>query len=172
MVTLVLFNFSRLNLLKNKYVNMLFKTIDQLIEWGTIPKLSIENGELQLKQTLISLYQEYLALNEDVPSDDKEYPDPPEFNFEKISNTIRSNFPKLGFYQAVLDPFDLEKPDNCLEDANDDLSDIIKDLMEVQWRLENTSELDAIWYFEFIMRNNSEQRLINLLKFLVDKENE
>jgi len=150
---------------------MLFKVIDQFITWGTTSKLSIENRELQLKKMLISLYQEYLSIQENIPSDDNEYPDPPEFNFEEISNTIRSNFPELGFYQAIADPFDLEKPDNCLEDANDDLSEIIKDLMEVKWRLENTSEPDAIWYFEFIMRNNSEQRLINLIKFLVDKRN-
>jgi len=62
------------------------------------------------------------------------------------------------------------KPDTGLGDANDDLSDIIKDLMEVQWRLQHTSEIDAFWYFEFIMRHHSEWHLVNLLKTLKDLE--
>ncbi|WP_299441036.1 DUF5063 domain-containing protein [uncultured Aquimarina sp.] len=151
-------------------MNHLLSIIEPIIQWGITPKLKIENKELILKKSLLSLYQEYLALEGNVATDEKEYPEAPEFNFEKISNTIRSNFPELGFYQMVLDPFDLEKPNNGLGDANDDLSDIIKDLMEVQWRFQNTSETDAIWYFEFIMRNNSEQHLVNFLKTVKDLE--
>jgi len=151
-------------------LNHLLNIIDPIIQWGTTPKLTIENKELVLKKTLISLYQEYLSLEGNVTDDEEEYPEAPAFNFEKISNTIRSNFPELGFYQTVLDPFHLEKPDNGLGDANDDLSDIIKDLMEVQWRFQNTSEMDAIWYFEFIMRNHSERHIVNLLKTLKDLE--
>ncbi|WP_299260677.1 DUF5063 domain-containing protein [uncultured Aquimarina sp.] len=146
------------------------KIINQIIQWGITPKLSIKKKELVLKKSLISLYQEYLLIEGNIQEDEKEYPEAPEFNFEKISNTIRSNFPKLGFYQMVLDPFDMIKPDNGLGDANDDLSDIIKDLMEVQWRFQNTSNVDAIWYFEFIMRNHSERHLVNILKTLKDLE--
>lgn len=151
-------------------MNTLLGIIEPIIQWGATPKLPIKNKELVLKKSLISLYQEYLALEGNVPVDEEEYPEAPEFNFEKISNTIRSNFPKLGFYQTVLDPFDMIKPDNGLGDANDDLSDIIKDLMEVQWRFENTSDKDALWYFEFIMRNHSERHLVNILKTLKDLE--
>ncbi|WP_299899283.1 DUF5063 domain-containing protein [uncultured Aquimarina sp.] len=150
----------------------LISIIEPIIQWGTTPKLNIPNGELTLKQALISLYQEYLAIAGKTPVDEKDYPDPPDFNFEKISNTIRSNFPKLGFYQMILDPFEMTKPDTGLGDANDDLSDIIKDLMEVQWRFKNTSEQDALWYFEFIMRNHSERHIVNLLKTLKDLEEE
>lgn len=148
----------------------LLSTIEPIISWGITPKLNIPNGELALKQALISLYQEYLGIAGKTPVDEKDYPDPPDFNFEKISNTIRSNFPKLGFYQMILDPFEMIKPDTGLGDANDDLSDIIKDLMEVQWRFKNTSEQDALWYFEFIMRNHSERHIVNLLKTLKDLE--
>ncbi|WP_299248554.1 DUF5063 domain-containing protein [uncultured Aquimarina sp.] len=151
-------------------MNTLQNIIEPIIQWGITPKLSIKNKELVLKKSLISLYQEYLALEGDVAEDEKEYPEPPDFNFEKISNTLRSNFPELGFYQMILDPFEMTKPDNGLGDANDDLSDIIKDLMEVQWRFQNTSEIDAIWYFEFIMRNHSERHVVNLLKTLKDLE--
>lgn len=144
--------------------------IQPIIAWGTTPKLAIENKNNTLKQSLISLYQEYLSIAGTVEEDETEYPEAPDFNFEKISNTIRSNFPDLGFYQTILDPFNLEKPDHGLGDSNDDLSDIIKDLMEVQWRFQHTSTMDAVWYFEFIMRNNSERHLVNLLKTLKDYE--
>lgn len=144
--------------------------IAQASLWGSTPKLEIKTPKTVLKKFLIELYKQYLDIEHSIDEDEKEYPDPPEFNFEVISNTIRSNFPQLGFYQSVMDPFDLEKPDNCLEDANDDLSEIIKDMMEVQWRFDHTSEQDALWYFEFIVRNNSEQHLVNLLKNLKDSE--
>ncbi len=148
----------------------LLHTIESIIQWGITPKLPVENKALLLKKSLLLLYREYLNLEEDLFDDEIEYPEAPEFNFEKISITIRSNFPELGFYQNVTDPFDLERPDNILGDANDDLSDIIKDLMEVQWRFQNNSEMDAIWYFEFIMRNHSERHIVNLLKTLKDLE--
>ncbi|MHA7059764.1 DUF5063 domain-containing protein [Aquimarina sp. M1] len=151
-------------------MHQLLNIIEPIIQWGTTPKLPLENKEFFLKKSLISLYQEYLTLKGNVLEDEKEYPEAPEFNFEKISNTIRSNFPELGFYQMILDPFEMSKPDNGLGDANDDLSDIIKDLMEVQWRFQNTSTIDAIWYFDFIMRHHSERHLVNLLKTLKDLE--
>ncbi|MDH7444102.1 DUF5063 domain-containing protein [Aquimarina sp. 2201CG14-23] len=151
-------------------MNHLPNIIESIIQWGITPKLPIENKELLLKKSLILLYQEYLILEGKVTDDENDYPEAPEFNFEKISNTIRSNFPELGFYQNVADPFDLEKPDTILGDANDDLSDIIKDLMEVQWRFQNTSAVDAVWYFEFIMRNHSERHIVNILKTLKDIE--
>ena len=54
-------------------------------------------------------------------------------------------------------------------DELDDLTDIIKDLLEVKWRLENTSENDALWTFEFSMRTHSEQHLVDLLKQLKER---
>ncbi len=36
-------------------------------------------------------------------------------------------------------------------DAVDDLSDIIKDLKQINWRLQNTSYLDTIWYVELLL---------------------
>jgi len=55
-------------------------------------------------------------------------------------------------------------------DALDDLTDIIKDLLVVKWKMDNTSEMDALWEFEFSMRTHSEQHLIDLLKFIKEKE--
>ena len=48
--------------------------------------------------------------------------------------------------------------------------DIIKDLLVVKWRMDNTSQMDALWHFEFSMRTHSEQHLIDLLKFIKEKE--
>ena len=54
-------------------------------------------------------------------------------------------------------------------DAIDDLTDIIKDLLVVKWRFENTSKIDAIWDFEFSMRTHSKQHLVDLLKYMKEK---
>ena len=54
-------------------------------------------------------------------------------------------------------------------DELDDLTDIIKDLCEVKWRMENTSEKDSISYFELLMRSHSEQHLVDLLKRLKER---
>jgi hypothetical protein len=55
-------------------------------------------------------------------------------------------------------------------DALDDLTDIIKDLLAVKWKMDNTSEMDALWEFDFSMRTHSEKHLIDLLKFINEKE--
>ena len=54
-------------------------------------------------------------------------------------------------------------------DEIDDLIDIIKDLLAVKWRMENTSEKDALWHFELSMRTHSEQHLVDLLKRLKER---
>jgi len=40
----------------------LLNIITPIVQWGITPKLSIENKNNTLKQSLISLYQEYLSI--------------------------------------------------------------------------------------------------------------
>ena len=81
-----------------------------------------------------------------------------------------SNFPDFGYYGCILDSSIIvpEKEDIGTGDAIDDLTDIIKDLLVVKWKIKNTSENDAIWDFEFSMRTHSEQHLVDLIKYLKD----
>lgn len=150
-------------------MNTIQTHITELISWGTTPNKAHNNRIHILKKTIVGLYHNFLTLPE-IEEDDQEYPEPPDFNHEMISNTLRSNFPELGFYHSVTEPFNLESKEHSLEDANDDLTDVVQDMMEVNWRFEHTSKNDALWYFEFIMKNNSEQLIIHLLKAIKDLE--
>lgn len=140
----------------------LLETIRIITQWGYTPSLELRNPEILLKKNLTLLYLEYLKLD-NVDYDTKKHPIPPRLDYEKISNIVRTNFPHFGFYRTVRDPFDLNGKNNAIEDAHDELVDLIKDLMEIQWRFEHTSHKDAIWHFEFMMRNHAEKQLTNLL---------
>ncbi|MGV6831675.1 MAG: DUF5063 domain-containing protein [bacterium] len=103
--------------------------------------------------------------------DEKEYYEEPNFDYNEIKENVKSNFPDFGWYSMVLD---LNKMEPNVEigigDALDDLTDIIKDLLVVKWKMDNTSEMDALWEFEFSMRTHSEHHLIDLVKFIKEKE--
>ena len=57
----------------------------------------------------------------------------------------------------------------CYGYAVDDLSDIILDLLEVKWRIENNNLADGIWYFKLIFQSHTQQHIINLLRFMKEK---
>ena len=141
--------------------------IEQLIEFGTDPNVKSENKILDLKKLLVGIYGEYL--NTKPEFDETEYENVPEFDYKEIYRNVKSNFPELDWYSIVLDPNKFEpNVQTAIGDALDDLTDIIKDLSEVNWRKKNTSETDAHWHFELFMRTHSEQHLVDLLKYLKD----
>ncbi len=43
-------------------------------------------------------------------------------------------------------------------------------MLKVKWYFENTNVKEALWYFELFMRSHSEQHLVDLLKYLKDRE--
>ena len=122
-----------------------------------------------LKKLLVDIYSEYLSV--EFKFDNKEYEEEPEFDYAEIKKNVKSNFPDLDWYSSVID---LNKTEPNVEigigDALDDLSDIIKDLLAVKWKMDNTSEMDALWQFDFSMKSHSEQHLVDLLKYLKEKK--
>lgn len=145
------------------------KLIDQITTFGINPKVELTNKIGVLKKLLVGIYQEFLDLQFEF--DETNYDEEPEFEYNKIIENVKSNFPDFGWYSMVLD---LNKMEPNVEigigDALDDLTDIIKDMLVVKWKMDNTSEMDALLQFEFSMRNHSEQHLIDLLKFIKEKE--
>ena len=145
------------------------KLIKQITEFGTSSHLAWRDQNGILKKLLVDLYSVYLNLNPvHEETDDHESP---HFDYHEIRKKVESNFPDFGLYSKVLDMHKIvQSPEPAIGDAVDDLTDIIKDLLAVKWRFENTSETDALWHFEFLMRNHSEQHLIDLLKYLKESE--
>ena len=149
-------------------MSQLFKHIDRLTEFGTNPKIESERKIDELKKLLVGIYAEYLNMESDF--DQKDFEDEPEFNFKEIRRNIEANFPEFGLYHSFFDAHNAIPDGGVVTgDALNDLSDLIIDMLVVKWRFENTSEDEAIWHFQFIMRIHSEQHVVDFLKYLKDK---
>ena len=121
-----------------------------------------------LKKLLVGIYSEFL--NVEFEFDETDYDKEPSFDYNEINENVKFNFPDFDWYSMVLDSNKMEPNIEIgIGDELDDLTDIIKDLLEVKWRMENTSEKDAIWHFELLMRTHSEQHLVDLLKRLKER---
>jgi hypothetical protein len=82
---------------------------------------------------------------------DENASDPPGHNhqiYSRYREMAGQKFPLLGDYSDV-NPLELENPDIMMGDSLDDLADIACDLQDVLWCLENTTEEDALWHFQF-----------------------
>lgn len=144
------------------------KLIDQITEFGINPKVELTDKTDVLKKLLVGIYSEYL--NTEFEFDDADYDEEPEFDYKKIRENVKSNFNDFDWYSIVLDSNKMEPNiETGCGDELDDLTDIIKDLLSVKWRMENTSENDALWHFDFSMRTHSEQHLVDLLKRLKER---
>jgi len=145
------------------------KLIDQITEFGINPKNELTDKTDVLKKLLVGIYSEFL--NVEFEFDETDNDKEPNFDYNEIKQNVKSNFPDFDCYSMVLDLNRIEpNVEIGIGDALDDLTDIIKDLLVVKWKMENTSEMDALWEFEFSMRTHSEQHLIDLLKYLKEKE--
>lgn len=138
--------------------------IQRITRYGT-ETIVDSNKPLTLKKALVDLQALYVNLE---PSfDERLYEEIERLDYGLVYAHVKVNFPEFHDYnqlEQVLDPN--KKPEILLGDAIDDLSDLIIDLSEVAWRLQNTSLDDALWYFNTLMRMHSEQHLLNLLVYL------
>ena len=149
-------------------MNKLRSLIDEITEFGINPKVKLSNKVDVLKKLLVGIYSEYL--NVEFEFDEKDYDEEPDFDYEEIREIVKSNFPDFDWYSMVLDSNKMEPNiETGCGDELDDLTDIIKDLLAVKWRMKHTSINDALWHFDFSMKTHSEQHLVDLLKRLKDR---
>ncbi|WP_159948028.1 DUF5063 domain-containing protein [Polaribacter septentrionalilitoris] len=149
-------------------MSKLKKLIDRIVEFGTNEKLESENKTLEIQRLLVGIYYEYLKVETEF--DETDYEEPINLDYDGMRNIVTEHFPEFGWYHSVWESHKInENAELITGDSIDDLTDIIKDLVEVQWRFDNTSEKDAIWNFEFSMRTHLEQHLVDLLKYLKEK---
>lgn len=149
-------------------MNKLKKIIDRIIEFGTNEKLESENKVLEIQRLLVGIYAEYL--NVETEFDETVYEEPLSLDYDGIRSVVTGHFPDFGWYHSVWESHKINIDAELVTgDAVDDLTDIIKDLIEVQWRLENNSKKDGLYHFKFLMKHHSEQHLVDLLKYLKDK---
>ena len=145
------------------------KLIDRTIEFGTNEKLESQNKTREIQKLLVGIYAEYLKLETEF--DATNYKEPLNLNYDGIRSIVTEHFPCFGWYPYAWETHKLkENTELVTGDSIDDLTDIIKDLIEVQWRLENNREKDGLYQFEFLMKHHSEQHLVDLLKYLKGKK--
>ena len=146
----------------------LIQIIDEIAKYGLHSDIKIENKEKDLEQNLIGLYSHSFKIKYEF--DDHNHPNFDKKLFPNVIDNVRENFPEFGFYHTILNSNEFPKdPETATGDAVDDLSDIIYDIIEVKWRMENNSEADGLWYFELIFNGHTQQHLIDLLNFMKAK---
>ncbi len=146
----------------------LVSTINNITKYGLQPNLNVADKEADLEKELIKIYS--LCLQVDYEFDEAEYPDFDIALLPDLRKNIASNFKDYGYYKTPVDLNDLENlEDISVGDAIDDLVDIIRDLLEVKWRIENNSLADGLWFFKFIFWAHTQQHMLDLLNYMKQK---
>lgn len=146
----------------------LIPTINEIVKYGLQPNLTVIDKEKLLERQLVKIYDLYFDI--EYKYDEMDFPDFDESQLPDLVQNVASNFKDYGFYKTILDINDIDNlKDNAIGDAIDDLSDIIADLLEIKWRIENNSLADGLCFFEFIFYSHTQQHILDLLNFMKQK---
>ena len=146
----------------------LIATINEITKYGLQPGLTIPDKEILLENNLVKIYSLFFDIS--YKFDETDYPDYTGTSQEDIRRNVETNFKDYGFYRTVLDINDLDNTqDLAIGDAIDDLTDIIADLLEVKWRIENNSIDNGLWFFELIFKSHTQEHIIDLLNYMKHK---
>ena len=146
----------------------LITTINEIVKYGLQPNLTVSDKEKLLERNLVKIYDLYFDIK--YIFDETDFPDFDKSQLPDIRQNVSSNFKDYGFYKTILDINDIGNlTDNAIGDAIDDLSDIIIDLLEIKWRIENNSLADGLWFFELTFYSHTQQHILDLLNFMKQK---
>ena len=147
----------------------LIPTIDEIVKYGLNPNLTETDNEKLLERNLVKIYDLYFDIQ--YKFDERDFPDCDKIEYSKIRQNITSNFKDFGLYKTIIDISDVYNlNENATADALDDLTDIIMDLLEIKWRIENNSLEDGLWFFEMIFHSHTKQHVLDLLNFMKNKK--
>lgn len=146
----------------------LIPTINEIVKYGLEPNLTTTDKEKELEKNLVKIYNLYFDIK--YKFDETEYVEFDKTEYADIRKNVTSNFKDFGFYKIVSDIDDIDNlKDNEIGDALDDLTDIIVDLLEIKWRIENNSLADGLWFFELTFYSHTQQHILDLLNFMKQK---
>ena len=147
----------------------LIPTINEIVKYGLQPNLAVTDKEKLLEKNLVNIYNLYFEIK--YKFDETDFPDFDKEQFPDIRQNVKSNFKDYGLYKTVLDINDIDNlGDAGIGDAIDDLTDIIRDLLEVKWRIEHNSLADGLWFFELIFHGHTQQHILDLLNYMKQKD--
>jgi hypothetical protein len=146
----------------------LIPIINEIVKYGLEPNLTTTDKEKVLERCLIKIYSLYFDI--EYKFDETEFPEFDKTKYSDIRQNVTSNFKDFGYYKAILDINDIDNlKDDAIGDAIDDLTDIIFDLLEIRWRIENNSLADGLWFFELTFYSHTQQHILNLLNYMKQK---
>jgi len=95
--------------------------------------------------------------------DERDYPDTPRRDYDALRRLVSERFPELGYYNVPSSVTQhVAEADMHVADGIDDVTDIARDLYDVQWRWEHTSVDNALWYFTNSYSTHWEEHLREL----------
>ena len=146
----------------------LIPTINEIVKYGLQPDLTLTDNEKLLERHLVKIYSLYFDI--EYTFDETDFPDFDKVQYPNIRQNVESNFKDFGFYKNIIDINDIDNlKDNAIGDALDDLTDIIIDLLEIKWRIENNNLADGLWFFELTFYSHTQQHILDLLNFMKQK---
>ena len=146
----------------------LIPTINEIVKYGLQPNLTVADKEKLLERNLVKIYDLHFEIK--YKFDKTDFPDFDKSQLPDIRQNVESNFKDYGLYKTILDINNIDNlKDNTIGDSIDDLTDIIIDLLEIKWRIENNSLADGLWFFELTFYNHTQQHILNLLNFIKQK---
>ena len=146
----------------------LIPIINEIIKYGLEPNLVEPHKEKLLERNLCNIYDMHFEISYEF--DETEFQDFDNSIYSEVRRNVTSNFKDFGLYKIILDLDDLTKSMEVgIGDAIDDLSDIIIDLLEIKWRIENNSLEDGLWFFEIIFNSHTKKHVRDLLDFMKNK---
>ena len=146
----------------------LIQTINEIVKYGLQPNLTLTDKEELLERNLVKIYNLYFGIKHEF--DETNFPDFDKSNLPDIRKNVESNFKEFGLYKLVIDINDFSNlEESPINDAVDDLTDIITDLLEIKWRIETNSFADGLCHFRLVFHTHTQQHILNLLNFLKQK---
>lgn len=146
----------------------LIPTINEIVKYGLEPNLATTDKEKKLEKNLVKIHQLYFDIK--YKFDETDFSEFDKAEYPDIRQNVTSNFKDFGFYKTILNIEDIDNTkDNALGDAIDDITDIIIDLLEIKWRIENNSLADGLWFFELIFCTHTQQHILDLLNYMKQK---
>lgn len=109
--------------------------------------LSREENETELEFLLdsLSFAQHFVTYQ----LEDNEYPEARRIDQEILRAKISNLFPSFSFYNRLENSInEIKKNEIIIGDAIDDILDIANELYDVLWLWDNTSQANALWYFQ------------------------
>ena len=127
------------------------------------------NSKLEdVNKLIIALDKLVVSIHEiEYKFDDSDYTYNTSFEYSSIRTKVEQRFPDLGLYNTALDVSNkIGETKLATGDAIDDITDITLDLLRVEWRFQNTSKNDALWYCENLYTSHFGRHLRNLQLYL------